>query len=120
MKKIIPVVVLLASACNSSSDTTATNAPPSDISTMTVGEVRVLNPSDIPNGIDLPSGSSARDYVIIVGNTNPTIDAVANFVVKADKSAGGSSDLSASADLGSGLKRASQTINSATPPQQAF
>jgi hypothetical protein len=120
MKKIIPVALLLASACNSSSDTTATNAPPSDISTMTVGEVRVLNPSDIPNGIDLPSGSSARDYVIIVGNTNPTIDAVANFVVKADRSVGGSSDLSASAELSSGLNRASQIINSATPPQQAF
>jgi len=120
MKKVIPVALLLASACNSSSDSTATNAPPSDISTMAVGEVRVLNPSDIPNGIDLPSGSSARDFVIIVGNTNPTIDAVANFVVKADRSAGGSSDLSASADLNSGLNRASQTINSATPPQQAF
>jgi hypothetical protein len=86
---------------------------------MSVGEVRVLNPSDIPNGIDLPSGSSG-DYVIIVGNTNPTIDAVANFVVKADRSAGGSSDLSASADLSSGLNRASQAINAATPPQQAF
>jgi hypothetical protein len=87
---------------------------------MNVGEVRVLNPSDIPNGIDLPSGSSARDYVVIVGNTNQTIDAVANFVVKADRSAGGSSDLSASADLSSGLNRASQTIHAATPRQQAF
>lgn len=119
MKKLIPVVLVLATACGSG-DGTAPNAPPSDISTMTVGEVRVLNPSDIPNGIDLPSGSSARDYVIIVGNTNPTIDAVANFVVRADRSAGGSSDLSASADLTSGLNRASHTINSATPPQQAF
>ena len=120
MKRLIPVVLLLASACNSSSDTTATNAPPSDISTMAVGEVRVLSPSDIPNGIDLPSGSSARDFVIIVGNTNPTIDAVANFVVKADRSAGGSSDLSASADLSAGLNNASLTINAVTPPQQVF
>ena len=120
MKKLIPVLLVLATACNSSGDSTGTKAPPSDISTMTVGEVRVLNPSDIPNGIDLPSGSSARDYVIIVGNTNPTIDAVANFVVKADRSAGGSSDLSASAELNSGLNRASQAINSRTPPQQAF
>jgi hypothetical protein len=119
MKRLIPVMLLFAVACNSS-DGTAPIGPPSDISTMNVGEVRVLIPSDIPNGIDLPSGSSARDYVVIVGNTNPTIDAVANFVVKADRSAGGSSDLSASADLGSGLNRASQTINAATPPQQAF
>lgn len=118
MKTLPPVILLFAVACNSS-DGTAPKGPPSDISSMSVGEVRVLNPSDIPNGIDLPSGSSG-DYVIIVGNTNPTIDAVANFVVKADRSAGGSSDLSASADLSSGLNRASQTINAATPPQQAF
>lgn len=119
MKTFAPVILLVAVACNSS-DGTAPKGPPSDISTMSVGEVRVLNPSDIPNGIDLPSGSGARDYVIIVGNTNPTIDAVANFVVKADRSAGGSSDLSASAALSSGLNRASRTINAATPPQQAF
>jgi hypothetical protein len=119
MKTLAPVILLAAVACNSS-DGTAPKGPPSDISSMGVGEVRVLNPSDIPNGIDLPSGSGARDYVIIVGNTNPTIDAVANFVVKADRSAGGSSDLSATADLSSGLNRASLTINAATPPQQVF
>lgn len=118
MKTFAPVILLVAIACNSS-DGTAPKGPPSDISTMSVGEVRVFNPSDIPNGIDLPSGSSG-DYVIIVGNTNPTIDAVANFVVKADRAAGGSSNLSANADLSSGLNRASQTITAATPPQQAF
>ena len=119
MKTLAPLILLFAAACNSS-DGTAPVGPPSDISTMSVGEVRVLNPADIPNGIDLPSGSSARDYVVIVGNTNQTIDAVANFVVKADRSAGGSSDLSAGADLSSGLNSASQTINPATPRQQTF
>jgi hypothetical protein len=119
MKKLAPILLAFAIACGGS-DGTAPKAPPSDISTMSVGEVRVLNPSDIPNGIDLPSGSSARDYVIIVGNTNPTIDAVANFLVKADRSAGGSSDLSASAELSSALQRAGQTINVTTPLQQAF
>ena len=118
-KTITLAILLFAIACNSG-DGTAPNAPPSDISTMSVGEVRVLNPSDIPDGIDLPSGSSSRDYVVIVGNTNPTIDAVANLVVKADQSAGGSSDLSASADLSSALNRATRTINAATPLQQAF
>ncbi|MGZ3374635.1 MAG: hypothetical protein ACXU9Z_15200 [Gemmatimonadaceae bacterium] len=120
MKRLIPVLLLLATACNSSSDSTGTKAPPSDISTMTVGEVRVLNPTEIPNGIDLPSGSSARDYVIIVGNTNPTIDAVANFVVKADRSAGGSQDLAASAALNMELHNAVQTMNAAAPRQQVF
>jgi hypothetical protein len=120
MKALIPVVLLFAVACNSSSNGTGTNAPPSDISTMTVGEVRVLNPSDIPNGIELPSGSSARDYVIIVGNTNQTIDAVANFVVKADRSAGGSPDLSPSAALNLALNNAALAINAGTPRQQVF
>lgn len=120
MKSFLPVILVFAIACNGGSDGTAPQAPPSDISTMTVGEVRVLNPSDIPNGIDLPSGSLARDYVIIVGNTNPTIDAVANFVVRADRTTVGSSELTAIAGLNAGLNRASQTINSATPLQQAF
>jgi hypothetical protein len=119
MKRLVPVMLLCAVACNSS-DGTATKGPPSDISTMNVGDVRVLNPVDIPNGIDLPSGSLARDYVVIVGNTNPTSNAVGIFVVKADRSAGGSSDLSASADLSSGLNRATQAINASAPPQQAF
>ena len=119
MKKLIPVILVLASACGSN-DGTAPSAPASDISTMTVGEVRVLNPSDIPNGTDLPSGSTSRDYVTVVGNTNPTIDAVAHFLVRADRSAAGSSDLSASVDLNSELNQASRTINAPTPPQQAF
>ena len=119
MKTLAPILLAFAIACGGS-DGTAPNAPPSDISTMSVGEVRVLNPSDIPNGIDLPSGSSARDYIIIVGNTNPTIDAVAHFLVKADRSTGGSSDPSASAELSTALKRAGETINAAMPPQQAF
>ena len=53
---------------------------------MQVGEVRLLNPADIPNGITLPAGSGARDYLIVVGNTNPAKDVVANYVVKADRS----------------------------------
>jgi hypothetical protein len=119
MKTLAPVILLVAIACNSS-DGTAPKAPPSDISTMSVGEIRVLAPSDIPNGIELPSNSSALDYVIIVGNTNQTIDAVANFLVTADRSTGGSSDRSATADLNAGLNRAARTINAATPRQQAF
>ena len=119
MKRLVPVTLLFAVACHSS-DGIAPKGPPSDISTMNVGDVRVLNPVDIPNGINLPSGSLARDYVVIVGNTNPTSNAVANVVVKADRSAGGSSNLSASADLSSGLNRATQAINASAPPQQAF
>jgi hypothetical protein len=119
MKALTPIVLVLAVACNST-DGTALKGNPSDISSMNVGDVRVLNPSDIPNGINLPAVPDARDFVIIVGNTNPTIDAVANFVVKANRSAGGSFGLSATADLNAGLNRATQTINATTPPQQAL
>jgi hypothetical protein len=53
---------------------------------MAVGDVRVLQPTDIPNGIDLPASSGARDYVIVVGNTSSAHDVVASYVVKADRS----------------------------------
>jgi hypothetical protein len=85
---------------------------------MAVGDVRVLNPPDIPSGIDLPSGSSARDYVIIVGNTNPAIDAVANFVVRQTdrwRLVGSRQALTSIPDL---TARAKQSA--ATPPQQVF
>jgi hypothetical protein len=118
MKTLTPIVLVFAVACHSS-DGTAPIGTPSDISSMNVGEVRALTPADIPNGINL-SVPDARDYVIIVGNTNPTIDAVANFVVKANRSAGGSFALSSAADLNAGLNRATQTITATTPPQQAL
>src|SRR4051812_21837084 len=57
---------------------------------MAVGQVRVFSPANIPNGLQLPSASSARDYIVIVGNTNSQQDAVANYVVKADRIGGGS------------------------------
>ncbi len=100
MNKIfVPVAVVLAIACGGGGDGTGVIAPPSDISTMAVGEVRVLNPADIPNGIDLPAGSGARDYIIVVGNTAASHDLVSNFVVKADKSTTGVFGLEAAADL---------------------
>lgn len=97
-KKLVPLVALLVGACNSG-DGTGTKAPPSDISTMQVGEVRALVPGDIPNGIDLPAGSGARDYIVIVGNTNTAHDVVANYVVRADHTTGASFGIESSADL---------------------
>jgi hypothetical protein len=84
---------MLVVACGGS-DTVAPTTPPADISSMKVGEVRVFKPSDIPEGLKLPSGSSARDYIVIVGNTNPTLDQKATYLVKADQSIGGSFQLS--------------------------
>src|SRR6266571_986090 len=85
IKRFAPFAMIFAAACGGG-DGTGVKTPPSDISTMAVGEVRLLNPTDIPNGIDLPAGSGARDYIIVVGNTNSAHDVVANYVVKADRS----------------------------------
>jgi hypothetical protein len=93
--------MVLAVACGGGGGDGGTGVvtKPSDISSMNVGEVRVLNPTDIPNGIDLPAGSGARDYIIVVGNTSSAHDVVANFVVKADKSTTGAFSLEAASDL---------------------
>jgi len=100
IKRSVPAVLILAVACGGGGgDGTGVVKPPSDISSMNVGEVRVLNPTDIPNGIDLLAGSGARDYVIIVGNTNTAHDVPASFVVKADKSTTGIFGIEAAADL---------------------
>jgi hypothetical protein len=89
IRRFVPVAVILAAACGGGGDHTGPAGPPSDISSMAVGDVRALNPADIQNGIDLPAGSGTRDYVIIVGNTSTLHDVAANFVVKADRSATG-------------------------------
>src|SRR5438105_7006940 len=119
VKQVVPVMLMLAIACNNG-DGTAPITQPNDISSMNVGDVRVLTPDQIPNGIDLPVTSSARDYVIIVGNTNPTIDAVANFVVRADRTPTGSAQMAPSPTLSAQLNLSGQTINPPTSRQQAL
>lgn len=66
------------------------SVPRNDITTMQVGEVRVLAPIDIPNGIDLQSVSSPRDFILIVGNTSDRGDVVASYEVRGNLSAPGS------------------------------
>jgi hypothetical protein len=119
-KIFVPVVVALAVACNGGGgDGTGVKAPPSDISTMAVGEVRLLNPSDIPNGIDLPAGSGARDYIIVVGNTSSVHDVAANFNVKADKSTTGVFGIEAAADLAAQSSFQLNQVPLARTPQEA-
>ena len=99
MKKIyVPAVMVLAVACGGH-DVTPPVTTSSDITSMNVGEVRVLNPTDIPNGISLAASTSARDYLIVVGNTSTVHDVPANFVVKADRSTTGVFGLEAASDL---------------------
>src|SRR5258708_10034241 len=67
---------------------------------MAVGEVRVLNPADITNGINLPAGSPSGDYVIIVGNTNNIKDVEASYTVTGDRSTDASFGISTPSQVG--------------------
>jgi hypothetical protein len=122
IKRFVPALLILAVACGGGGgDITP---PPvvklSDISSMSVGEVRVLNPTDIPNGIDLPAGSGARDYIIVVGNTSAQHDIVANYTVKADKSATGVFGIEAAADLAAQSSLQLNNVPLARTPQEAI
>ena len=120
MKKIfVPAALILAVACGGGGDGTGVVTKPSDISSMNVGEVRVLNPSDVPNGIDLPAGSGARDYVIIVGNTSAQHDVPASYVVKADKSATGTFGIETAANLQAQSSLQLNQVPLARTPQEA-
>ena len=121
IKRIAPVGLILALACGGGGDGgTGPSTDPNDISSMAVGDVRVLNPADITTGIDLPAGSGARDYVIIVGNTNNIKDLEASYVVKADRSTGASFGISAPSDLGGQSNVLVGQVPLARTPQQAF
>jgi hypothetical protein len=118
-KRYVPAVLVFAFACGGS-DGAAPKAPPSDISTMAVGEVRLLNPADIPTGINLPAGSGTRDYIVIVGNTNSAHDVVANYVVKADQSTGASFGIEAPSEAAPQFSRQLEQLAQARTPQQAI
>jgi hypothetical protein len=120
VKKIfVPAALILAVACGGGGDGTGV-VKLSDISNMNVGEVRVLIPSDIPNGIDLPAGAGARDYVIVVGNTSTQHDVSASFVVKADKSTTGKFSIEAAADLAAQSSLQLSQVPLARTPQEAI
>ncbi|HEV7838404.1 MAG TPA: hypothetical protein VGO75_10100 [Gemmatimonadaceae bacterium] len=122
IKRIAPVGLILAFACGGGSGDggTGPGATPSDISTMAVGEVRVLNPADITNGIDLPAGTASRDYVIIVGNTNSIKDVEASYVVKGDRSTDATFGISTPSDLAVQSNVLVGQVPLARTPQQAF
>lgn len=63
MKHVKPALLVFAIAACHSSDGTAPITQPNDISSMNVGDVRVLTPDQIPNGIDLPAASDRNKTV---------------------------------------------------------
>ena len=119
IKRLAPVGLILSVACGGGDGPgpgPVTN--PNDISSMAVGDGRVLNPADITSGIDVPAGSGARDYVIIVGNTASIKDAEVSYVVKADKSTGATFGISA-LRISARARHAVGQIPLARTPQQA-
>jgi len=118
-KTFVSVLAIVVAACGGGGDGTGVKAPPSDISTMAVGEVRVLNPADIPNGIDLPASSGPRDYIVVVGNTNSVHDVEATYVVKADQNSGASFGIS-SPDFTPQYNRQIDELNLPRTRQQAI
>jgi len=120
IKRIAPVGLILSLACGGGGDGgTGPDGSPSDISTMAVGEVRVLNPADITNGIDLPAGSPSGDYVIIVGNTNNIKDVEASYTVTGDRSTDASFGISTPSGLSAQSNVLVGQIPLARTPQQA-
>jgi hypothetical protein len=119
LKRLAPAGMILAIACGGGSDSIGPTPVSPDISTMNVGEVRVLNPSDLTDGIQVPAGSGARDYLIIVGNTSPQHDLAANFLVNANVSSSGSFGISAAPDLSAPSNTLINQIPLARTPQQA-
>lgn len=113
INRIAPFGLILAIACGS--DGVGPVPGPADISDMAVGEVRTYNPREIQNGIELPTSASARDYVIIVGNTNPAHDVVANYAIRADKAPGATFGISVPTDAA-----VATTIPLSLTRQQAF
>ena len=98
INRIAPVGLVLVIACGGGGgDITPPPPPPTptDISTMAVGQVRTYKPSELTSGIDLPTVSAARDYVIIVGNTSIVHDVVASYTVRADRDPGAAFGISA-------------------------
>ncbi|HKR10179.1 MAG TPA: hypothetical protein VJS39_13380, partial [Gemmatimonadaceae bacterium] len=119
IKRIAPVAMLFAAACGGGKDGTGPVQTLSDISSMSVGEVRVLNPTDIPNGITLPQASGNRDYVIIVGNTSTLHDVAANYTIKADKSPTSTFGIEVAASMSAQSSRQIGGLQLARTPEEA-
>lgn len=92
MRRLLVPASLALFACHTDS-AVAPVAPPAgganDAKNMSVGEVRVLTPSQVPTGIELSTNTAATDYLIVVANTNPTPDVLATYLVQGDLIAGG-------------------------------
>jgi len=118
-RQYTPLAVLLAIACRGS-DGIGPTPVSSDLMTMNIGEVRVFTPANVGYGFHLAPGSSQRDFIIIVGNTNPKQDVVENYFVEIQLAQAASFSIGAASDLTAppnpSLSRAAQSL----APQQVL
>ena len=86
MRRKLAFLSLAALACHTDSAIAPIIQPgASDAKNMVVSEVRVLTPSQLPNGIEFSASPQSSDYLLIVANTNSSLDVPASYVVKGDQ-----------------------------------
>jgi hypothetical protein len=88
--------------------------------TMSVGEVRVFTPANVGNGFQVTPGSSPRDFVIIVGNTNPIQDVVENYFVQIESRPTSALSSAGAGNLIAGASTSPGRTAHALTPQQAL
>lgn len=88
MRRYFVPLLFAAVACHTDSVVAPPQPPASgfaDAKNMSVGEVRVLTPSQLPNGIELSASAVTSDYLLVVANTSPALDVPANYVVRGNE-----------------------------------
>jgi len=84
MRRLLGVFCFAALACHSDSAVAPPNPGATDAKNMAVGEVRVLTPATLPNGIELTPGAATTDYLVVVANASPALDVPASYTVRGD------------------------------------
>lgn len=120
MNRFFPLVLVVLAACGGGDGGPIEPVPNRhDITDLEPGEVRVLSPSDITNGIDLSSVSDAREFIFIVGNTGQsTTENVANYVVRGALGTGASLSAVKSVELSSQMVAGVEALERAQAPQR--
>lgn len=120
MNRFFPLVIVVLAACGGDGGKPIEPTPArNDITTLQPGDVRVLSPSDITNGIDLRSVSDAREFIFIVGNTGQSkTENVATYVIRGDLSTGASLSPVKTAPVSLQLVAGVEALERAQAPQR--
>lgn len=119
MNRFFPLVMALLVACGGKEGPIEPIPNPHDITNLEPGQVRVLKPSDIPNGIDLGSVSDARDFLIVVGNTaQSATENVATYVVRGNLGTGASLTAATSLAVPQQIMERMEAVERAQAPQR--